>query len=241
MHRHLLAATTTLALATGACSEGRAESGGPSTSRNYSVGRFDAIEVAGPFNVKVTTGQPIMVQARGSQKLLDATEVYVDGNKLVIRPKRSGWFGGMRWGSSEQATFMVAVPDLSSAEVAGSGDIDVDKVAGAKFSGSIAGSGNLRLPQVEVQELALEVAGSGGVMARGQARRAKYHIAGSGDLDASGLTASDASAEIAGSGSIKARATGTAKASIAGSGDIDVSGGAKCETSKAGSGSIRCS
>lgn len=241
MRYHLLAAAAVSGLALSACSESRAESGGPAISRNYQVGGFTGLEVAGPFDVKVVTGKAVSVSARGPQKLLDATEVAVKDGRLVIKPQRKGWFGGMSFGSHEPAVFTITVPSLDSAEVAGSGDIDIDRVSGERFRGGIAGSGNLRLPQVAVQDLSLEIAGSGGVEARGQARTAKYEIAGSGDVDASGLTATEASAEIAGSGNIRARATGTARASIMGSGDIDISGGAKCTSSKQGSGSINCS
>lgn len=241
MRHHLLAAAALSGLALSACSVGRAENAGPSVSRNYQVGGFTGLEVAGPFDVKVITGKAVSVSARGPEKLLDATAVEVKDGRLVIRPQRKGWFGGMSWGSHEPAVFTVTVPALDSAEVAGSGDIDIDRVSGERFRGGIAGSGNLRLPQVAVQDFAVEIAGSGGVEARGQTRTAKYEIAGSGDVDASGLTAVEAAAEIAGSGNIKARVTGTARASIMGSGDIEISGGAKCTSSKQGSGSINCS
>ena len=242
MRHHLLVATAVISTAVlAACSEGRAESGGPAVSRNYQVGGFTGIEVAGPFDVKVTTGKAVSVAASGPQKLLDETEVSVKDGKLLIRPRKKGWFGAMNWSSREPSTFTISVPTLDSVEVAGSGDIDVDRVSGDRFRGAIAGSGNLRLPQVAVRDLGLAIAGSGGIVVAGQAQQASFEIAGSGDVDASGLKATDAEAEIAGSGNIRAQVTGNAKASIAGSGDIDIRGGARCQSSKAGSGEIRCS
>lgn len=242
MRRTLLVATALTTAATlSACSESRAQSSGPTVSRTYQVGNFTGIEVSGPFDVKVTTGKAVSVAASGPQKLLDETEVTVEGGKLLIRPRKKGWFGGMNWSSREPSTFTISVPALSSAEVAGSGDISVDRVTGERFNGAIAGSGDLRLAQVEVQKVGLSIAGSGGIVAAGRAQQASYEIAGSGDVDASKLSATDANAEIAGSGSIRANVTGTVKASIAGSGDIDISGGARCQSSKNGSGSINCS
>lgn len=238
---HLAAAVATAAIALSACSEGRAQSGGPAISRSYQVASFTGLEVAGPYDVKVVTGKTVSVSARGPQQQLDETEVTVRDGKLLIRPKRKGWLGGMNWSSRTPSVFTVSVPALSSAAVAGSGNIDIDRVSGDRFSGSIAGSGNLRLPKVAVRELGLEIAGSGEITAAGQAQRASYEIAGSGDVDATNLRAVDAEAEIAGSGNIRAQVTGLAKASIAGSGDIDIRGGARCESSKNGSGNIRCS
>lgn len=241
--RHQLLLTAAIAATAGlaACSEGRAESSGPTVGRTYPVGGFTGIEVAGPFDVKVTTGKAVSVAASGPQKLLDETEVAVRDGKLVIRPRRKGWFGSMNWTSNQPSSFTISVPALDSVEVAGSGDIDVDRVAGQRFKGAIAGSGNLRLPQVAVNELGLAIAGSGGITVAGQAQKASFEVAGSGDVDASALRAAEAEAEIAGSGNIRANVSGTARASIAGSGDIDIRGGARCQSSKAGSGEIRCS
>lgn len=241
--RHQLLAATSMIAALGlvACSEGRAEAGGPTVERSYQVGAFTGLEVSGPFDVKVVTGKAVSVAARGDQKLLDETEVTVTDGKLRIRPKKTSWFGRMSWSSRGSSTFTITVPVLESAAIAGSGDIDVDRVSGDRFKGSIAGSGDMRLPRVAVKELSLSIAGSGGITAAGEAQTASYDIAGSGDLDASALTSADATASIAGSGNIRAKATGTAKGSIAGSGDIDISGGARCQSSTRGSGNIRCS
>lgn len=227
-----------LALVAG-CSEGKAE-GGNAVTRDFQVGAFSSLEVAGPFDVVVTTGKAPAVRVEGPQKLVDAMEVVVEGDRLKIRPKRKGMFNGMQWGG-KPARVSVSAAALTAASVAGSGDIVIDRVTGQRFAGSVAGSGDLNLSQVSVEQLALSIAGSGRVTAAGQAQKASYSIAGSGDLDAGKLTSRDAAAEIAGSGSITARATGTAKASIAGSGDIDISGGARCTQRKNGSGSIRCS
>lgn len=237
----LLASAAFSALALSACSAGRAESAGPSVSRTYEVGAFTGLEVAGPFEVIVATGKAVSVAATGPQKLLDQTEVVVENGKLLIRPKKKNWFGGMSWSSKEPSRFTITVPSLEAAATVGSGDIDIDRVAGNRFEGSIAGSGSLRLAQVAVQDLGLSISGSGEMTAAGQAQRASYRIAGSGDLDASGVRSVDANASIAGSGDIKAQATRTAKATINGSGDIAITGGARCQTNKNGSGDIRCS
>ena len=50
-----------------------AQDGGPTVSRNYSVGNFSAIEVAGPYDVEVRTGSNPSVSARGGEKLLERT------------------------------------------------------------------------------------------------------------------------------------------------------------------------
>ena len=217
------------------------EDPGRTVSRNYQVGNFTAIEVAGPYDVQVRTGTNVSVSAKGGEKLLDKTTVEVSGDKLVIRPERNHGFFSFGWGHHGKASFVVTVPALSGATIAGSGDIRVDKVQGASFDGTVAGSGGLDVGALDVQQLKLAIAGSGGVKAAGKAQSAKYDIAGSGDVDAGAVQTQDVKASIAGSGGIKAHSSGTADVSIMGSGDVEVTGGAKCKVSKAGSGDVRCS
>ena len=241
MRRFLIPASTAIALAAAGChmsADAEERDAGPKVSRNYQVGNFSKIEVAGPYEVNVVTGGQPAVAARGGENLLNETEVVVDGDTLEIRPKKRK---GFRWHwSSGTAVFTVNVAALRAAAIAGSGGITVDKVSG-DFDGDVAGSGDLRLPSVTGGKVKLSIAGSGGVTAAGKADSIDIGIAGSGDIDAKGLVSRTADVSIAGSGNVAAHATETADVSIMGSGDVEVTGGAKCTVSKHGSGNIRCS
>lgn len=223
------------------CQVHASEDAGRTVSRNYQVGNFTAIEVAGPYDVDVRTGSNASVSAKGGEKLLDKTMVEVKGDKLVIHPESSHSFFNFGWSHHGKASFTVTVPSLSGATIAGSGDIRIDKVAGRNFDGTVAGSGGLDVGALDVQQLKLAIAGSGGVKGAGKAQSATYDIAGSGDIEAGGIQTQDLKVSIAGSGGIKAHSSGNADISIMGSGDVEVTGGAKCKISKAGSGDVRCS
>ena len=224
------------------CGRVHGEAAGATVSRNYQVGQFQQIEVAGPYNVEVRTGSNVSVAANGSERLLDKTVVEVRDGKLLIHPQENHGFHLFSFGTRGSARFTVTVPQLSGATIAGSGDIKVDKVQGNQFDGAVTGSGDLNVAAMDVQTLKLSIAGSGGVKAgSGRAKSANYDVTGSGDIDAAAVAADDAKVSIAGSGSIRAQAHGTADVSIMGSGDVDVSGGAKCTVSKAGSGDVHCS
>src|SRR5436190_3901643 len=97
-----------------------AQDGGPTVSRNYSVGNFSAIEVAGPYDVEVRTGANPSVSARGSERLLERTVVEVNGDKLVIHTEHNHSFFHFGWSSHGEAKFIVTVPQLSGATIAGS-------------------------------------------------------------------------------------------------------------------------
>ncbi len=240
MRTSVAAALIAASVATSACGQSRSEDGGPTVSRNYQIGNFQEIEVAGPYDVQIRTGGNPAVAASGSEKLLERTIVEVKGDKLLIRPEQKGWFHG--WSTHGKANFTVTVPQLRGATIAGSGNIKVDTVRGDRFEGVVAGSGGLDVGQIEVQTLKFSIAGSGDAKATsGRAQSVGLDIAGSGDIDTRGIQAQDADVSIAGSGNVAAHAGGTAKVSIMGAGDVEVTGGAKCSVSKMGSGEVRCS
>jgi len=229
------------ALLAGAChfsADAEERDPGPEVSRNYQVGAFDKIAVAGPYEVTVVTGGQPGVSAKGGQNLLEETDVVVEDGTLKIMPKKHK---GIRWNWNHgKAVFTVNAAALRGAAIAGSGGISVDKVAG-DFDGDVAGSGDLKLASVAGGKIKLAIAGSGDVSAAGKADSVELSIAGSGDINAGGLSSETADVSIAGSGNITANASGSAAVSIMGSGDVEVTGGAKCSVSKHGSGNVRCS
>ena len=240
MRRFLLPASAAIALTAAGCNAARSEEPGPSVNRSYQVGAFDQIEVAGHYEVRVTTGSAPSVRASGPDKAIDKMVVEVEGNTLKIHPRKKRGFN-LGWSRDHKVTLEVTVPALRGAEINGSGDVRVDKVSGDHFEGGIAGSGALALGQVQVASLSLGIAGSGEAkLGQGKAGRVDYEIAGSGDIDGGGLAAERARVSIAGSGHVVANASAMADIDIAGSGDVRVTGGAKCNVSKAGSGNVEC-
>ena len=235
----LIAAAAALSLA--ACGGSNAEPAGPTVQRDYKVAAFDRIEVAGPFDVTVTTGGQPSVRASGPSNLLEKMEIVVEGGVLKIRPEKRNSMFNWNFGRDGKATVAVRVPMLSEAAIAGSGGIAIDKISGANFKGGIAGSGDLRIGAIDAGAVELSIAGSGDVTAAGKAKSVNYEIAGSGDIDGKQLVAETAKVSIAGSGSVAANATGTADVKILGSGGVDMTGGAKCTVSKHGSGDVTCS
>lgn len=227
------------AAALGGCNTSRGGDAGPNVERTFQVGAFDRIEVAGPYEVEVRTGGQPGVRASGAERDVERMSVEVRDGKLTIHPlRRTMSFG---WSRHRKVAVAVTVPALRGAEIAGSGGIFVDRVAGDTFEGGVAGSGGLRLGQVDARQLKLAIAGSGGIQAAaGRAGNAEYEIAGSGAIEAGGVVAETASIDIAGSGNVRANATRSAMVDIAGSGDVAVTGGAKCTVSKAGSGNVNC-
>ncbi len=224
----------------GACSMGEAsESPGQNGVRSFQVGAFDKISLQGSSNVVVKVGGAPSVRAEGDSRLLEKLEVTVENGTLRIGYKKGNWSFGWRRDSGP-VTVHVSAPTLAGAEVAGSGDISIDRIEGGDFAGEIAGSGEIQLASLRARNASFAIAGSGNVTASGTAETADFEIEGSGDVRAGGLQVKRAKVSIAGSGNVETRAVETADIAIMGSGDAVVTGGAKCSVSKMGSGNVRC-
>ncbi|MEA3009062.1 MAG: hypothetical protein QOJ91_754 [Sphingomonadales bacterium] len=224
----------------GACSMSEAnEPSGQKGSRDFPVGAFEKISLTGSPNVVVTVGGVPSVRAEGDSALLEKLEIKVENGVLKLGYKKGNWSFGWRKDHGP-VTIHVSAPSLTGAEVAGSGDMKIDKVEGGDFAGEIAGSGEIQLASLRARNASFSIAGSGGVTANGSAEMADFSIAGSGDVHAAGLQVKRAKVSIAGSGNVETRATEAANIDIMGSGDAIVTGGAKCSVNKMGSGDVRC-
>jgi hypothetical protein len=215
---------------------------GTGTTRSYQAADFTAVELRGSDDVDVRTGAAFSVRAEGPSEELDKLKITRVGDTLRI-----GRIGhdGLSWDDfghhdRQHVKIYVTLPRLAEASIAGSGDMTVDKVEGAKFAGTSAGSGNLVVGALAVDSADLSIAGSGDVTVKGSAKQLEIDIAGSGSVDGTGLTAQGAKVSIAGSGGARAEVTGPASVSVMGSGDVDLGSGAKCTTSKMGSGDVHC-
>lgn len=232
---------TALMFALAACSVGgesigSAKASGEDGDRRFDLAGFDAVSLAGPDDVSVRVGPAFAVSARGDTGVLDTLDIKVDGKVLEIGRKRGVRIGD---GARNRIKVLVTLPRLSGATVAGSGNMDVDRVAGA-FSGDVIGSGTLKVAAIAAPEVRLGLTGSGDAELAGTAERLKVSLTGSGNANVRGLEVGTLDASVAGSGNVEATARTSADVSVLGSGDAIVHGPATCKTRTIGSGSVRC-
>jgi hypothetical protein len=211
---------------------------GSGSTRSYAVADFTNVDLRGSDNVDVRVGTGFSVRAEGPSAELDKLKIEKVGDTLKVGRIDGGSF---HWGGHHKGvTVFVTMPRIAEANIAGSGDMTVDRVEGQSFTGNSAGSGDLEVAALSVQAGDFSIAGSGNIKASGSARHLKMAVAGSGDIDAGGVKAEGADVSVAGSGGVRADVTGPAAVSVMGSGDVDLGSGAKCTTSKMGSGDVHC-
>ena len=234
--RALFVLATSILVLAGCSAGGAAVPGsGANGQRSFTVGNFQRIDLAGPYNVIVRVGEQPSVRAEGDESALQHLQIRVEGDRLRIDVEPGSWtFNG-------QATVYVTAPTLIAAALAGSGNMQVGPFRSAEFEASVAGSGNLVMERLEGEGARFDIAGSGNVRAAGAVRQARLDVVGSGNGNLADLQTQDARISVAGSGDARIHATGRAAVSAAGSGNVTVTGGAHCEISSVGSARVNCS
>src|SRR6185503_12982945 len=90
---------------------------GPDAERDFEVGEFERLEVAGPFDVNVQTGGSVGVHASGPEWSLDNLRIELDGDRLFI---------GCEGDCDGDVNVSVSVPRLRALRTSGSGDVSID-------------------------------------------------------------------------------------------------------------------
>lgn len=205
---------------------------------SFQVGPFEKIASLGPQRIVVMVGSGHSVRVQGPAEAVGRLEAVVENGTLTIRP-RAG-FDRRNWSRLDSAVFFVTLPRLEAASLVGPGDVRIDRIEGAAFSGTVDGSGALRIGDLRVDTAELTIRGSGDIVAAGTARETRVAMLGSGDIDARRLQSQRAEVSIVGSGDVALWADREARVSMLGSGDVDIEGTAQCSVARVGSGDVSC-
>lgn len=202
------------------------------------VGSFEAISLAGHFELKVRQSDTPRVELEADGNLLPYVETKVvdgrNGKTLEIGVKR-----GYSLYSSKPLRIEVDAATLQALAIAGSGKAEIESMKADSLKFAVAGSGSVTALKLDTAKLTLSIAGSGDIVAGGRAAEMGVSIAGSGDVRARELASDEVKVSISGSGNADVQVAKKLKVSIAGSGDVRYLGEPQMETSVAGSGSVR--
>ena len=124
------------------------EDDGPSIDRDFEIGDFERLDVAGPMDVEVRTGATASVQASGPEWALENLRVEQQDDRLLI---------GCEGDIDSDVTVVVTVRRLAAARLSGSGDVSIDSIKGDAFECSSSGSGDLSVDEIDVQTLKLAI------------------------------------------------------------------------------------
>lgn len=215
----------------------RIKGNGDVVSIERSVGNYDAVALAGWFDVELVEGNEGELTLKGESNLLEYVKTEVKDGKLVIKTEKginlrpSNWNGGIH--------VTVPVEQINSVSLSGSGDIvGRTTLKTDAFKARMSGSGDIELT-VDAQSVETVLSGSGDISIEGKTTDLNVQVSGSGDVKAYGLEAEFVTATVSGSADIKVTANQSIDARVSGSGDISYRGNPKKIKSKSsGSGDI---
>jgi len=198
------------------------------------IGHFNGLSVALPGDVDVRTGNTEGITIEADDNLLPLIETVVEDGTLKIRPRRNANI------NARHLKIVVQARELERVALAGSADIEVDSVRGARMKFDIGGSGEIKVKRVEGESLNVNLGGSGELEVEGgSARSMSVSIGGSGDIDLKGVRADSASVSLAGSGDATLWVRNSLNVTVAGSGTVGYYGDPQVSKSTVGSGTVR--
>ena len=221
-----------------ACAQNKRKGNGSLITKERSIENFDALKVAGSFNVELTSSKKNQLSINTDENLIEDIITEVKNGTLIIRTKKNSYLK-----TSNRKSIKIKVPlvALKSAKLSGSGKIhSQETVESNRLNTSLSGSGKIVL-SVATQQLNSQLSGSGKIQLKGEAQQVAAKLSGSGSIRLQEVKAKDAEATLAGSGSIYLSCSNDLDATVAGSGRIRYFGepAGKIYTKVAGSGSIR--
>ncbi len=202
-----------------------------------SVGDYDAVALAGWFDVELVAGDEGELTLKGESNLLEYIKTEVKNGKLIVKVEKGVNLKPSNWNSGIYIT--VPVETINSVTLSGSGDI-VGKTTlkSDNFDTRISGSGDITLA-IEAENVEATLSGSGDINLEGRATNLDIQVSGSGDIKAYELEAEFATVQVSGSADVKVTVNQSIDARVSGSGDISYRGNPKKIKSKSsGAGDI---
>ena len=172
-------------------------------SRKLDLAGFDAINIAGVYEIDVRVGSGYSVELSGPENEMNRVEVSVKNGALVL-DQRKRQRGEKKLNHRDGVEAVVTMPSLTALKVSGVVDGQIEGVDADNFSVKISGVGDVRID--------------------GECGNLEAKLSGVGDLDARGLECRVGDIRVSGVGSATVFTSDEVEARVSGMGDIDVYG-----------------
>lgn len=209
------------------------------TSRNFNVPAFNAIESNTVGNIVFSQSANTSVVAEGDKEMIDALNVSVKNNVLVIN-LRENFFKRIRR-RNRKLDFRISSPNLQRIESDGVGNITLrGKVRTPGLEISSNGVGNLTADNLECDRLTIDSDGVGNVTVAGRSNYLTINSDGVGNVKAEKLFTKYADVTSDGVGNVNFHASESMDVSSDGIGNVTYYGNPKTKNiRKDGIGKLR--
>lgn len=217
-------------------SNNKVNGNGKIVTQTRTTGDYDAIKIAGSFDVDLVAGKEGKITIKGEENLLAVIKVEVEENELKIYVEKGTQ---IRTSTGKKIEVIVPFDKISALTLSGSGDIRTkNKISSDNLSAKLSGSGNFNL-EIDTKNLDLALSGSGDVALKGRADSFTSKISGSGNVNAANLKSKNVEANVSGSGNSIVNCESSLTGKVSGSGNIKYLGNPeKRDVKVSGSGSI---
>jgi len=170
----LLALTTAVSVQAGWNNDNGIKGSGDPETRTLELKDFEAIDVGGAFEIKITRGDELMVTVTIDDNLWDVFEADVSGKELTL-----GWKKNVN--PEVDAVVEIVMPTLRKIDIHGAADVEINDYKGDKFTFEVSGAGELVMDG-EADELDISVSGAADIDTRDlKARKVEISVSGAGN------------------------------------------------------------
>ncbi len=241
--RYLLAYLITLTLLLSSCSILSNFGVKVITPSNNIIG--ETRQVSGFTGVDFSTfGKVNMIQSNtetlsinGPDNLVSEISTTVSNGTLVIKNKEN--FTVSSLSSKDILTFTIGFKTLTSLNISGAGDVQVETFNTPSMNLAMSGAGNVVMNQLTTNSLNVNLSGLGGLEITGSAAQATIDISGAGSVNAPDMKLSKANVTISGLGGATLWVTDSLTGEISGAGSISYYGSPQTSTQASGLGQFK--
>ncbi|NNE56988.1 MAG: hypothetical protein HKN36_02670 [Hellea sp.] len=176
---------------------------GPTTTQNFDLTGFDAIDISGVYDAEILVGNDYSIRLEGSEKDMEHARVELDGKTLELGKVN----GKSRWNNGHTIEAYITLPKLAA--------LDVSGVTDALVTG------------VDSENFELDVSGVADVIIDGSCGALEADISGVSDIEAADFKCKSADVDMSGVGDITVFASESIDADVSGVGDVVVYGSPK--------------
>jgi hypothetical protein len=212
----------------------------PSTvliSENRDVSGFTGINFSTVGKVNIMQGDVESLNINGPDNLVPEIITTVTNGTLFIKMQPNITINPL--GANNPLTFTIVVKNLTSLDLSGLGDVQVEALTTPSMNISMSGAGKLTQNQISTTTLTLNLSGLGGIDISGSADSATIDLSGAGSVNAQDLQLKTANVSISGLGGATLWVTDQLTGSISGAGGVSYYGNPQTNVESTGLGNFK--
>jgi hypothetical protein len=203
-------------------------------SENRDVSGFNAIEFSTFGKVNIMQGDKESLNISGPDNLVPEISTTVNNGTLVIKTTNNITVPTLS--SENMLTFTIVVKELTSLNVSGFGDVQIETLSTPSMNIDMSGAGKIVQNQISTPKLVINLSGAGSIDVSGEAAQATIDLSGAGSINAPDLKIQTANINISGLGSATLWVTDQLTGNISGAGSVSYYGNPQTNTNSTGLG-----